>query len=197
MKLGEPLFEQGQPVGGLFCIAEGLIRVRQRGKQVKPRFVRLVLPGDTAGHRSLFTEEHFKGTATVISERVSVCFVPSGTILTLIGSSTEFAKSLLKRLSGELDRAEEDQVATKEKSVRGRLAQLIWTLCESYSESGSGGTRVLRSEISKVDIARMLSVADETVIRLMTEFKRDGVIDYSGRRIRIISAKKLQALAVL
>mgnify|MGYP000976040652 CR=1 FL=1 len=64
---GDVLFEQGAPVRGMYCNANGLLKVLQKNQNGKVIFSRLVFPSDSAGHRSLFIEARYKGTASVIS----------------------------------------------------------------------------------------------------------------------------------
>jgi CRP/FNR family transcriptional regulator len=196
-KRWDVLFQQGDAVKGLYCIADGLVRVQQAGKSGKARFVRFALPADTVGHRSVFIEEKYKGTSAVISDEAHVCFIPYKTILSLLGSNPAFARDLIQKLGGELDRSEEDRLAVTEKTVRGRLARLILSFCDDFSSLEKDGSLLLKSDIAKTDLARVLCVADETVIRLMSEFKKDGVITYTKRRIRVLDLNQLRKLSTL
>ena len=195
LKRNQQLFLQGEETRGLFCISAGLIRIEQRGSSEKSRFIRLAVPGDTAGHRSVFVDKAYKGTAAVISESAEACFIPKSVLLSLIGAFPEFALRLVQKIATELDRSEEDRIAIKERTVRSRLAEILLSLAKRYADRTSDNSAILKSELSKVDLARMLSVADETVIRLMTEFKNDGVIEYSDRRIHVLNADRLNKIS--
>jgi CRP-like cAMP-binding protein len=189
------IFQQGQEVEGIYCHLSGLAKVVQRDADDNIRFSRFVLPGDTSGHRSLFIEPRYKGTANVISEDLQACYIPKGDILYLLSHSASFAKNLVIRISAELIRSEEEQISFKEKTVRSRLAQLLCELCDADSEKNSKGRRVIRADITKRDIAGFLAVANETVIRLMSEMKSEGVIETEGKKIIIKDLNQLRRLA--
>jgi CRP-like cAMP-binding protein len=189
------LFQQGDDVEGIFCHLSGLAKVVQKDNDGNARYSRLVLPGDTSGHRSLFIETQYKGTAEVMSDTLQACYIPKDDILHLLSSNASFAKNLVIKISQELIRSEEEQISVKEKTVRGRLAQLLCELAQEHSDTLNDNQLVIKSEITKVDIAGFLSVANETIIRLMSEMKSEGLIDYEGKKLMINKLDKLKAIA--
>ncbi|MDH5230721.1 MAG: helix-turn-helix domain-containing protein, partial [Gammaproteobacteria bacterium] len=54
---------------------------------------------------------------------------------------------------------------------------------------------ILKSEITKKDIANLLMVADETIIRLMTEMRNEGLISYEHKRIVIKNIEKIKIIS--
>jgi len=191
----EVLFNQGQSVNGIFCHLSGLAKVVQKDNDGNIRFSRLVLPGDTSGHRSVFIENRYKGTADVLSDTLQACYIPKEDILYLLSHSASFAKNLVIKISSELIRSEEEQISAKEKTVRGRLAQLLCELCEAHSDPINDNRYLIKSEITKVDIASCLAVANETIIRLMSEMKSDELIGYEGKKIIIKNLPQLQRIS--
>ena len=189
------VFRQGQEVDGIYCHLRGLVKVVQTDERGKTRFSRLVLPGDTSGHRSLFIENTYKGTAEVVSETLHACYIPKDDILHLLSNNTFFARNLLVKITRELGRAEEARKAVEKQPVRARLARLLWDLSVEYSEDIDGQRVAIKSVITKREIAGILSVAHETVIRLMSEMKAEGVIGYEGRKIIVNDRKKMQEIA--
>jgi len=191
----EILFSQGQHVEGIFCHLNGLAKVVQKDNDGNVRFSRLVLPGDTSGHRSLFIETQYKGTADVLSDTLQACYIPKADILYLLSSNASFAKNLVIKISSELIRSEEEQISVKEKTVRSRLAQLLSELCDAHSDQINDRQFLIKSEITKVDIASFLAVANETIIRLMSEMKSEDLIGYEGKKIVINDLEQLKKIA--
>lgn len=181
----EMFFKQGEPVTGIYCHYNGLSKVIQKDSKDKIRFTRLVYPGDTSGHRSLFIQNTYQGTTIALSDEVSACFISTEDILFLLTKNPSFAKNLIVKISGELNRSEEDMMATKEKTVRGRLAQLIYNLAIEYSDKQDNDHYVIKTEITKREFAKLLLVADETVIRLMSEMMKEEMIMYSDKKLII------------
>lgn len=188
---GDLFFTQGQEVVGIYCHYSGLSKVVQKDSKDKIRFTRLVFPGDTSGHRSLFIQNTYQGTTIALSGKVSGCFISTEDILFLLSRNSSFAKNLIAKISGELNRSEEDMMATKEKTVRGRLAQLLYNLAVEYSEKLENGDHVIKTEITKRELAKLLLVADETVIRLMSEMMKEEMIMYSDKKLIIRNLDKI------
>jgi len=191
------LFTQGDDVKGIYCHLQGLTKVVQKDPRGKIRFSRLVLPGDTSGHRSLFIAEKYKGTASVLSHDFHACFIPKEDILFLLSSSPSFAKNLVTKISNELSRSEDKAISVREKNVLHRLAILLLELYTHYSDKFENGSRILKSEITKRDIASAMLVANETIIRLMSEMKSEGIITYKDKKIVILDTMKLKKLGRL
>lgn len=194
-KKADFIFNQGKRVEGLFCHSVGLVKINQIDKNGNTRFTRLVLPSDTSGHRSLFVQEIYKGTAQVVSETATVCFVPTEMISFFLSKNVSFAKNLIARISRELHNAEENHIAKKEKTVRGRLAELLCQLARTYADEIGPNQFMLKSEITKKEIAQLLLAADETVIRIMSEMQKDNLITYVGRRLLITDFSSMEKAA--
>lgn len=190
------LFNQGDPVNGIFCNGDGLLKITQKDSHDKIKFSRLVYPGDSAGHRSIFIAEKYKGSACVVSDKSHTCFISKANLLNLFSSNNEFAKDLISKISTELDRSVSDQIKIKERSVTSRLCSLLVDLFDNFSESTSEKNRALRLTISKVELARLLSVADETVIRIMTELKNESILEFSGKNLILQNYDKLKKFSL-
>ncbi|MBY0555450.1 Crp/Fnr family transcriptional regulator [bacterium] len=193
-KKNESLFKQGQEVDGIYCNASGLLKISQKNLAGKIIFSRFAFPGDTVGHRSIFVEDQYKGTCEVVSDDAEACFINKKDVVNLFSENNEFAKSLIFKISHELDRSVNEHILLNESTAFSRLCALLLKLFDEYSENKSG-VRVLKSAISKVDIARSLAVADETVIRFMSELQRNKIIHISGKKISLLNESKLRQYA--
>ena len=191
----QQLFIQGDIVEGIFCHFDGLAKIVQKDSNENIRFTRLVLPGDTSGHRSLFIENKYKGSAVVISDKLTACFISKTDMLYLLSKNPSLAKNLIIKISGELSRSEDEVISVKERDIRSRLAYFLFNLSIEYSDLVNQSQYILKSEITKKDIANLLMVADETIIRLMSEMKNEGLISYEKKRIVINDIEKIKIIS--
>jgi CRP/FNR family transcriptional regulator len=74
--------------------------------------------------------------------------------------------------------------------VRERLAATILMLKETYGMEGEGSD-LIDIALSREDLANIVGTATETVIRLLSEFKSDGLIGLEGKKIKVIDTQKL------
>ena len=195
-KKGQTLFYQGNPPFGIFCISHGKIKISHVGLDGKESILRIVSDGDILGHRSLFSEENYSATATVLEDS-TVCFIDKKFILKAIKDYPSIAVNLITKLSKDMGSAENRISSMSQKNVRERLAELILGLRESFSKKDKDGREVLDIKLSREEMVSMIGVANETLIRFMSEFKDDGLIEQEGKTIIIGDVEKLKETANL
>ncbi len=191
-KKGQTLFYEGTRPLGLFCVNSGKIKVSRMSSQGKEYILRISSPGDFLGYRALIGEEHYAASATVI-EDAQVCFIPKADFLRTLHNNPAFFDRMMKSLCHELGVLEERVSDLAQKSVRERLAGTLIMLRDSYGleEENSDKRELIDLALSREDLASIVGTATETVIRLLSEFKSDGLISMEGKKIRVLDVKKL------
>ncbi len=79
-----------------------------------------------------------------------------------------------------------------QKTVRERLAEVLLILMDTF---GLDSAKVLQISLTREEMANMVGTATESVIRLLSEFKLDGLIDLHGRKISLIDLPGLRKIA--
>ena len=79
-----------------------------------------------------------------------------------------------------------------QKSVKERLAEVLLSLKATF---GLDANNVLQIAVTRKELANMIGTATEMVIRLLAEFKSDGLVDFDGRKIKLIDIKGLVRIA--
>jgi CRP-like cAMP-binding protein len=194
-KKGQTIFFQGNPPFGLYCINSGKIKITTTGNDGKESILRIAGPGDVLGHRSLFSDDTYHATATVIEDAV-ICFMDKKFIYKAIETEPTVALNLIQKLSREMGSAEARSAAMAQKNVRERLAELFLMLKKTYGIQ-EGKRWKLDIKLTREEIASMVGTANETVIRFISEFKDEGLIEQEGKTIFIVDEKKLVEFANL
>ena len=101
----------------------------------------------------------------------------------------------MKLLSDELHKTELKLTHLAQKPVRERLAEILLFIKETYGFEDDGIT--LNVRLSREEIANLVGTATESTIRLLSEFKRDSMVELDGKKIKIINQKKLLKTANL
>ena len=101
----------------------------------------------------------------------------------------------MKLLSKELHDAEIKITHLAQKPVRERLAETLLFIKTTYGFEDDGET--LNVRLSREELANLVGTATESTIRLLTEFKKDKMVDLEGKKIKIINSKKLIQIANL
>lgn len=192
---GQTLFLAGNPPFGIYCVNSGKIKLSRMGERGKETIVRIAAAGDLLGHRSLFSETPYSLSATVIEE-AKLCFISKATILGLIKANPELSFEILNRISEQMGAAEARIASFAQKSVRERFAELLLLLNESFGKRMEKNT-LLDIRLSREEMASIVGAAPENIIRLITEFRNEGLIEPQGKAIHLINIPKLEMVAHL
>lgn len=195
-KKGQTIFYQGNPPFGLYCIAHGKIKVTRMGSDGKESIVRIAGPGDVLGHRSLFSKESYSATATVI-EDASICFLDKNYIYSALQEQPSIALQLIEKLSRDMGAAEKRNALMSQKNARERLAELFLSFRKSYGVEDPSGRIRLDIKLNRDEIASIVGTAHETIIRLISEFKDEGILEQEGKTLFIVDEEKLTEFANL
>ncbi len=190
-KKGEILYQEGNRISGFYCVRQGIIKVYKTGFDGKEQIIRFAKPGDIIAYRSVLSNEPACTSAKVI-EDCHVCFIPSEILISFIKSNSTFALELLKLTCHELGEANSFITDIAQKTVRERLAEILLVL---VSDFGLDEYNYLNISLTREELANLVGTATESVIRLLSEFKADKLVELNGRKIRIIDPKKLEKIS--
>ena len=95
----------------------------------------------------------------------------------------------MRFISTELNKAETKVAHLAQKPVRERVAESLLFIKETYGLEADGVT--LNVRLSREEIANIVGTATESAIRLLSEFKKDGIIELEGKKIKIVDSLKL------
>lgn len=194
-KKGEVVFYQGNPPTGLYCINRGKVKILKAGNEGKESIVRIAGPGDVLGHRSLFSKENYTATATALEETV-ICLIEKDYIFKVLKNETSIALNLIEKLGKEMGAAESKIASMFQKNVSERLAEFLLTLLKNYGIEENGRYR-LDIKLTREEIAQIIGTTNETVIRFISDFKEQAVIEQDGKTLYVVDKKRLLKFANL
>ena len=102
--------------------------------------------------------------------------------------------NIIKRLSDEIKLFENTNAAISHKNVRERLAELLLEFKNSYGIF-EGGRYKLDIKLTREEMASMIGTANETIIRFISEFRQEGILEQEGKTIYIMNVNKLKETA--
>ena len=190
---GSIIYREGSRLTGFFCVTRGILKIFKTGIDGKEQIIRFAKKGDIIAYRSLLSKELACTTAKVIEETV-LCHIPYQTLLFLIQSNWQFSHHMLQIVCKELREANDYITDIAQKSVRERLAEVLLLLKENFDLDNAN---TLQISLTREELANMVGTATESVIRLLSEFKQDQLIDVQGRKIKFINLAGLTRAANL
>ncbi|RMI06833.1 MAG: Crp/Fnr family transcriptional regulator [Calditrichaeota bacterium] len=193
-KKGQFIFLEGNHPHALFCLHKGKVKVFKTAENGREQIVRLAAPGDILGYRSLISGQPYRASAAALEDSL-ICSIPKDTIFQMIEKNTELAMRLMQYVCTELGAAEARMMSMAQKPVRERLAEVLLLLKEKFGLNEDGQT--LDVELTREDLADIVGTATETVIRLLSELKNEGLVNLKGRRIQLVDTPGLIRVANL
>ncbi|WP_222983120.1 Crp/Fnr family transcriptional regulator [Flagellimonas meishanensis] len=190
IKKGEPLFQEGEKLNGVFCVRNGVSKLSKLSANGKDQIVKLASKGEVIGQRSVIAEESTNLSAVAIND-MEVCFIPKESINTTLQKNPNFTLEVLRHMAHDLREADDVIVNISQKTVKQRIAEAFLYLRNNFGEDKDG---FLALTLSREDISNVVGTATESAIRIISEFKKKGYIHTSGKRIGIKDEKKLKEI---
>ena len=189
---GEVIFREGSYPSGIFYIKKGKVKkykVVESGEQI----IYVANTGELIGYHAILSEERFPDSAAVLEESLIV-FIPREDFLYALQQSAILSGRLLKTLSHEFTVLANGLTLFAQRSVRERLALQLIVLREKYKINFQPGMPV-EIDLSREDLANLVGTARENIIRILSEFKGEGILTTTGRKIVVQDVKKLIEIA--
>ena len=184
---GAVIYEEGSRINGFYVVCKGVIKIYKTGFDGKDQIIRFAKPGDVMGFRSTITGE-LACTTTKTIEDAEIVFVHANLVKSFVNSNGSFAMDLLQIACKELGEANDYITDIAQKTVRERLAEVIIQLKWSFNLDKDN---FLQISLTREELANIVGTATESVIRLLSEFKQDQLIELHGRRIKILNETRL------
>ena len=188
IKKGEVIFEEGEIINGIYCVKDGICKLSKLSENGKDQIVKMVVKGQLLGQRSLITEEASNLQAVALND-MEVCFIPKHEIINDLQNNAKFSYEILKEMAHDLKEADDIIVNMAQKSVRRRLAETLVYIHDSF---GVNPDKTLSVLLSREDFANIVGTATESAIRVLSQFKKEGLISIIGKQIRIESIEDLK-----
>ncbi len=190
-KRGDILYNEGNRISGFYCINSGIIKVFKTGIDGKEQIIRFARRGEIIAYRSVLSNESACTSAKVV-EDCQVCFIPSELLIQFVKNNPAFSFEMIKLTCHELAEANSYITDIAQKTVRERLAEVLIQLVKDF---GIDDQKYLRISLTREELANIVGTATESVIRLLSEFKTDKLIELNGRRIKVLDVKGLNKIS--
>lgn len=190
-KKGDVLFSEGNLLNGVYCIKEGVCKLTRLSSNGKEQIVRFVKGGDMLGYRSILSEEPVTLTVTVMKD-MRACYIPKKDIFDSIRENPNFSLDMMKVVCHDLRDANTTITNMAQKSVKERLADTLLFLKDTFGLNEEGFLSIV---LTREELSSVIGTATESAIRLLSEFKKNGVIGLEGKKVKILDEAELHKIS--
>jgi CRP-like cAMP-binding protein len=192
-KKGEIIFRERAYPSGIFYIMNGKVKKYKVDAEGREQIIYVANTGELLGYHAILSQDYYPDSAAVLEES-TITFIPGQDFLNAISQSAELNRRLLKTLSHEFAVLANSLTMFAQKPVRERLAVQLIVLREKYKINFEEGMPV-EINMGRDDLASLVGTAREHVVRILSEFKEEGIVKTRGRKIIVLDVKKMIQIA--
>ncbi len=191
-KKNETIYCEGETPQYLMCLLSGKVKIYKDGVGGRSQIIRVIRDTEFFAYRAYFAEENYV-TAAAAFEPCTMCLIPMTVITGLIRENAELAMYFIRQLSKDLGISDERTVNLTQKHIRGRLAESLLFLKETYGVEEDQCT--LSIYLSREDLANLSNMTTSNAIRTLSNFASEKLIIIDGRKIKLIDEDKLRKIS--
>ena len=193
-KRNELIYCEGDEPKDMMCLLKGKVKIFKEGVGGRSQIIRMIKPVQYFGYRANFAQENYLTNASAF-EGSTVCLIPMKVVTELVVGTSDLAMFFIRQLSVDLGIADERTVNLTQKHIRGRLAESLLFLQDSYGLEEDGAT--ISIYLSREDLANLSNMTTSNAIRTLSNFVTERIIALDGRKIKIIDEDRLRKISKL
>lgn len=188
-KKKDVIYHEDSFAAGIFFLSKGKIKTSKINTDGKEFITSLIGDGEFFGYSALIEESPYSDSAVALEDS-EICVIPKEDFFALLHNSREISAAFIRMLSNDVKEKEQRLLQLAYNSVRKRVAEALLLLKERYSD----GKEPFSMAISREDLSNLAGTAPETVIRTLSDFKDEKLVDIKGSLITILQPGKLEQM---
>ena len=186
-KKEELIYKEDSYPSKLFYIQKGKVKAFKTNDDGKEFTISFFTEGDFFGYTALLEGTVYKETTEAI-EYTELAIIPKEEFEILINNNREVTQKFIQLLAKNITEKEEQLLSLAYNSLRKRVAQALITLQKKYQGETACNFSI---QMSREDLANIVGTATQSLIRTLSDFKSEKLIDIKEGYIIIIDEKEL------
>lgn len=188
----ELIYQEGENPDHLLCLLSGKVKIFRDGVGGRSQIMRLMRPVQYFGYRASLANEPYV-TAASAFEPSLVCSIPMGVVTEAMASNNALCRFFVGELATDLGISDRRTVSLTQKHIRGRLAESLLFLMETYGFEPDSTTLGIR--LSREDLANLSNMTTSNAIRTLSDFAAEGLLFIDGRSITVRDERMLRRIS--
>jgi CRP-like cAMP-binding protein len=189
-KKKQVVYTQGNHPNRLYYVIKGKVKTFKRNEDGKELVTELFSPGDFLGYIALMEDSIYKDTAEALEE-TELAIIPKEEFEELLNNNKEVSKKFISLLAKNISAKENQLLGLAYNSLRKKVAEALILLQKKYQQNSKDDFAI---DISRESLATIAGTATESLIRTLSDFRNEKMIDIKDGSIIIVNQKKLQHL---
>jgi CRP/FNR family transcriptional regulator, cyclic AMP receptor protein len=184
------IYTEGNHPGRMFYVVSGKVKTFKSNDDGKELTVGLYSEGEFFGYIALLENGVYRESAEAM-EDAEIALIPRDDFEQLINNNNEVSRKFIKMLAHNVVEREEQLLNLAYNSLRKRVADALITLQRKYQK---GNEEHFSIHISREDLANIAGTATESLIRTLSDFRSEKLIDIKDGNIILLNEKKLHSM---
>jgi CRP-like cAMP-binding protein/ActR/RegA family two-component response regulator len=184
------VYSNGNRPNRLYYVIKGKVKAFRANEDGKELVTDLYSAGDFFGYSSLLENIPYKDTTEALEDS-EIAVIPKEEFDDLMNRNPEVAKKFIQLLARNVGSKEDQLLGMAYNSLRKKVADALLVLQRKYHENKSEQFVI---ELSRENLATIAGTATESLVRTLSDFKNEKMIDIVGGKIVILNQKKLENL---
>ncbi len=189
---GQALFYEGNSCDAHYLLCSGSLKLVQSSQTGQQQILEVCSPGNWVDKGGGFSSNRHAVSAVAL-ERSELSLFSREDFSVILKSDPSLSRALISVLSREVEKGRERSSQLLFKSALERLAQTLLDLARHHGIS-EDGVRVIKIALKREELAEMVGVTQETVVRLLTFLRKEQIIRLNGRDICILDEARLSRI---
>ena len=190
----ESIYVVGETPIYLMCLISGKVKIYRDGVGGRSQLLRLLRPVQYFAYRAAMAEESYVTSATAFEESV-VCLFPMIVVKQVMKKNNSLCHFFVRNLAQALGNSDRRMVSLTQKHIRGRLAESLLFLRDTYGVMEESQTIAIK--IPREDLANLSNMTTSNAIRTLSDFVAEEIIVVDGRKITILNENKLKRVSAI
>jgi CRP/FNR family cyclic AMP-dependent transcriptional regulator len=182
------IYSGGQRPKFVYYVKKGKIKIYRSNEDGKELITNIHSTGDFFGYTSILEEINYKENAQVL-EDAELMLIPKEDFITLVSGDSQIAKQFIRMITHNVLDKEERLLNLAYNSLRKKVAYQLLQVFDKFRKDNSNTIN-----LSRENLAQTAGIATESLIRTLSDFKTEKLIDIQGSAITILNENKLRNL---
>ncbi len=189
---GEYIFLECDPPRKLYVVARGEVKLLKQTDDGREMIVEMAYPGDIFGEEAIFDGQPYPLTAQALDD-VEVLSITRADFFSFLRDNPDLALEIITELGARLREAQNTIRALAMERVEWRIARVLLMLSRKAGTVSADGVSI-DLPLTRQDIADMAATTVETTIRVLSNFKKLGLVDTEKGKIVLRDKKRLDEM---
>ncbi|MGP8214526.1 MAG: cyclic nucleotide-binding domain-containing protein [Bacteroidia bacterium] len=189
----EYIYYEGDAPTTVYLVKKGRVKTVKIGPEGKEFIIGIYEKGEFFGHVAVFEGCDCPDTAIAIEE-TEVLLIPKEDFMALINVNHLMAVRFIKMLSSDINDKEERLKTLAFNSVRARVAGALLQLQKKHPPQGKKQSGPFTIHVLRDDLAGLIGTTTESLVRTLTDFKHENIVETDKGEITILDADGLERI---